>query len=52
MDTVVEMEEEPNLTLDESQVIKLEVERPHPIPSSVISYIFEFSSSCSEESVL
>ena len=48
---VIEVEEESNLTPDEYQVTELEVEGPRPVQSSGISYIFEFSSSCSHESV-
>ena len=33
-------------------MIEFEVERPRPVLSSGISYIFEFTSSCSHESVV
>lgn len=41
-----------NLSTDEFQVIELEVERPHPILSLGISYIFQYSSSFCQESFL
>lgn len=49
--TVIKMEEDHQPTSIEFQVIELEVERPYLVLSSGISYIFEFSSSCSQVSV-